>query len=141
MEQTGIVLKTEGKKAFVKITRSTACGEHCGSCSLCEDREITRWVQNPINASRGHIVKIEQDAGSLLTMAFVAYILPIIIAVAATVILQKFLPGGAKADIISFLILILAVLGIAKVGGKMFSGNRFQSRVTEIIGNIENEQI
>lgn len=139
MEQRGIVIKTEVGQALVKITRAAACGEACGSCNLCEKREIERWVLNPLGAEKGDKVRLVQDSKGLLIMAFVAYILPVILAGAAALVFSRLIENQGARDLASFAVFVIIVLIIAKFGGKAFRGERFKSRICEIVEKGEHE--
>lgn len=131
MEQTGFVLETKDKKALVRVKRATACGENCADCNLCGDKKIDRWVINEAGAKRGDTVLLFTKSSSVLLMAFTAYIVPIIVAVAACIILTKCNVPQAAVDFISIGVLILSVFIVAKAG--LFRGEKYKSRIVEIV--------
>ncbi len=137
MEQTGIVLNTYKDKASVKIVRDTSCGDNCGNCNLCENKEKIRTVINSANAKTGDRVLVYMKSSSFLIMAFVAYILPIAITgIVAWVLLGRV--STAAADFITLGTMALSILISIALGKIIFKGNRFQSRITEVIPYEEN---
>lgn len=102
MLQRAKVIETRGKWAVVDVYRSSACGENCGgSCDVCKTAHAVRAeAENTIGARAGDIVELESESGKVLGLAFVLYILPLIIAVAAycgAVFLGASDDGGALA--------------------------------------------
>lgn len=131
MEQTGFVLETKDDKALVRVKRATACGDNCADCNLCGDKKIDRWVINEAGAAKGDTVLLFTKSSSVLLMAFTAYIVPIIVAVAACIILTKCNVPQAAVDFISIGVLILSVFIVAKAG--LFRGEKYKSRIVEIV--------
>lgn len=79
MQITGVVRKTEGRKAFVVIKRETACGENCAGCEGCSSTENEIEAINDIGAGQGANVTVEMENHKVIVAAFFVYILPIII--------------------------------------------------------------
>jgi len=71
-------------------------------------------------------------------MAFVAYILPLIVVGIISFFVNNFFESKATADGISFLILIITIFITASLGKRFFKGDRYQSSITEV---LKNEQI
>lgn len=138
MEQTGRVLEVKQNKAFVKVVRGTACGENCGQCNICEDRDNKRWMLNDAKAKKGDTVLIEMLTSRIIFMAFVAYILPIIIGTVCYILLWAAIGKGAVTDLVSFVVIVASIFIVAK--RNPFSKDKYQSRITEILKKeAENE--
>ncbi len=90
MTGEGIVIKTKGNTATVKIKRSSACGHDCGECNLCKNPDIEVEILNPIGAVVGDRVKIGTDTAKVLKSAFLLYMLPVIGALAIYIVLSSF---------------------------------------------------
>lgn len=132
MEQTGIVLNTQGERATVRIVRGTACGDSCGNCNLCENKEKICTVINTAGAKAGEYVHIEIKSSVFFVMAFVAYIFPLIL----TGVVALFMSGSVNtgtADFITLGVLVVSIFLAAILGKLIFKGKRFQSRITEVI--------
>ena len=89
MKQRGLVIRTEGPVATVRIRRSTACegchrhAEGCAACSLLGgDRQHTALVRNDIGALPGDTVEIEASDRLILSYAAVVFLFPILLALA-----------------------------------------------------------
>ena len=78
MQGKGIVVKTSGNTATVRIRKSSACGHDCGECRVCNNPEIEVDILNPINAKAGDTVLIGEDTSRILLHAFLLYILPVV---------------------------------------------------------------
>lgn len=78
MTGKGIVVKTDGNRAVVRIRKSSACGHDCGECRVCSNPEFETEVLNQIGASAGDTVRIGAPAGEILFSAFLVYMLPVI---------------------------------------------------------------
>ena len=78
MQGKGIVIKTGGTEATVRIRKSSACGHDCGECRVCNNPEIEINVANTIGAKDGDTVIIGADTSSVLWNASLLYILPVI---------------------------------------------------------------
>ena len=89
MTGEGIVVKTNGNVATVKIKRSSACGHDCGECNLCKNPDIEVDILNPIDAKIGDKVKIGTNTSKVLLSAFVLYMLPILGAFALYAVLSS----------------------------------------------------
>ena len=95
MTGEGIVIRTNGKDAIVKIKRSSACGHDCGECNLCKNPDIEVKILNTIGAGVGDRVKIGTDTSKVLKDAFLLYMLPIIGAFVLYVVLSSLGAGNA----------------------------------------------
>lgn len=132
MKQTGIVIKINGDKALVKIQRSASCGETCGTCDLCENKEKTQWVLNNVSASEGDRVMMELSGSSFMLMAFTAYIMPLLLAVTVSFFTMKYFEPIA-ADFIFVGTVAIGIILAVILGKTIFSKNKFQSKITEIL--------
>lgn len=139
MEQTGKVIETKGGRAKVKVVRGTACGDSCGNCNICENRDNIRWMINDAKAQKGDIVLVEMRTGKVILMAFVAYIVPIIAGTVCYLALSALVGKGAVTDLVSFAFIVLTVFFIAKYNP--FGKDKYQSHVTKILKKeADNEQ-
>ena len=67
--------------ATVFVIRESACSGDCHKCSGCGAAKETLifTAQNPIQASRGDLVKVESATGPLMKAAAVLYVLPLVL--------------------------------------------------------------
>ena len=80
MEQIGEVVELRGKKALVRIQRTSSCGENCSQCEGgCKPTSSVIEATNGIAAKVGDTVKIQMNSLAFMTLAFIGYILPIIV--------------------------------------------------------------
>lgn len=82
MTERGYVTKCKGKYAQVRIERNSACGQ-CGKCGMTENQKhVDFYVENSLNAQVNDLVEIDIPDANTAKLAFVAYILPLIPALA-----------------------------------------------------------
>jgi len=80
LREVGFIDELQGEFAIVRVAKKSACGENCASCKGgCTPGERRIKVKNPISAGVGEKVILELPDGKVLSAAFLAYILPIII--------------------------------------------------------------
>ena len=134
MEQIGEVVELKGKRALVRIYRASSCGENCSSCSgECKPTPTMVEAVNGISAKVGDTVKLQMNSGSFLLLAFIGYILPIIICIATYFLVEHFTGNMVIADI-SAIAAIIVVLGVFFIVDKLhFKSTRFSSRVIKIL--------
>jgi len=93
-KEEGIITRTEGKMAWVKVRRSSMC-EVCNSRNVCntlsESNTMEAKVYNPVKGKKGDHVEFMISTSSLLKITGLLYILPVI-----------FLLGGAISGYIFF---------------------------------------
>ena len=99
MEQIGEVVELRGKRALVRIHRVSACGENCASCEGgCKPTSSVTEAVNGISAKVGDTVKIQMNSLSYMLLAFIGYILPIIVCIATYFIVKSFTDSTVIAD-------------------------------------------
>ncbi len=134
MDQIGQVVEIQGKTALVRVRRTSSCGENCSSCAGgCAPTSTTMKAVNGLNAKVGDMVKVEMSRGAFVFLAFVGYILPIIIAAMVYVVVRRFAGDSLVADAsaVGALIATLAVFyAVDKLPKK---STRFSSRIIRIL--------
>lgn len=78
MTGEGIVVKTHGTRATVRIEKKSACSGECSSCGLCDNPVYDIEVKNTVNACVGDTVKLYMPTGDVYRAAFLVYMLPIL---------------------------------------------------------------
>lgn len=82
MISKGIVLRIiDANYAEVSVTRQSACGENCGSCSGCDKPTHTAIsiAKNTTDAKVGDVVNLKTETKKVLKGAVYIYILPLIL--------------------------------------------------------------
>ena len=79
MTERGVVVKVKGRKATVQFDRRSAC-DSCHMCAVTKDKmKVQVVVENKLNAKEGDFVEIAMGEKFVLTSAFIAYIIPLIL--------------------------------------------------------------
>jgi len=105
MDRTGIVVNEMGEFSKVKLVRHTACGS-CGACHLGDDqKDIHLIAKNAVDAHIGDMVEVSMPTNSVLTAAFIVYMIPLLAMFVGILVGQLTFPAAGK-DVLS------AVLGI-----------------------------
>lgn len=134
MDQIGQVVELQGKMAVVRVRRTSACGENCGSCNgECTPTSTNLKAINGLNAKVGDMVKVEMSQGAFLTLAFVGYILPILITIAAYFAVYKITSDTLVSDICAVAALIITLIVFYITDKLPKKSTRFSSRVIRIL--------
>lgn len=79
MRETGIVKSVDGEFCTCATRRKSACGDNCSTCkAVCSSREHIFTAKNTIGAKEDDTVIIEMPTSSVLKLAFLVYILPLL---------------------------------------------------------------
>ena len=134
MEQIGEVVELRGKKALVRIQRTSSCGENCSQCEGgCKPTSSVIEATNGIAAKVGDTVKIQMNSLAFMTLAFIGYILPIIVCLITYFTVKAFTDSTVIADT-SAIISLIAVLVIFYIVDKLpKKSNIFSSRIIKIL--------
>ena len=99
MEQIGEVVELRGKQALVRIQRTSACGENCAQCEGgCKPTSSVISATNGICAKVGDTVKIQMNSLAFMSLAFIGYILPIIICILTYFTVMRLTDNTVIAD-------------------------------------------
>lgn len=134
MDQIGQVVELQGRNAVVRVRRTSACGENCASCGGgCTPTSTTLKAVNGLDAKVGDMVKVEMSSGAFLLLAFIGYILPIIIAIAAYAVALKLTADTLTADIAAVIALVLTLALFFVLDKLPKKSTRFTSRIIRIL--------
>ena len=82
MTERGSVVANKNNIAQVRIGRNSACAS-CGKCGMTEkQKHVDFYVENTLNAKVGDIVEVEIPETNSARLDLVAYILPLVPALA-----------------------------------------------------------
>lgn len=136
MEQIGEVVELREKKALVRIYRVSACGENCASCGGgCKPTSTVTEAINGIHAKVGDTVKIQMNSLTYMLLAFIGYILPIIVCIAAYFLVKQFTDSTIIADTaaVGSLIGVLVLFFIIDKFPSFKKSTIFSTRIIKII--------
>ena len=134
MEQIGEVVELKGKQALVRIRRTSACGENCAHCSgECKPTATVVCAVNGISAKVGDTVKLQMNSGVFLLLAFIGYILPILLCIAVYFLTEKITENTLVADVAAIITIVLTLLAFFIYDRKPHKSTRFSSRIIKIM--------
>ncbi|MFC1478528.1 SoxR reducing system RseC family protein [Candidatus Margulisiibacteriota bacterium] len=81
MQEQGKVVKTEGNIVFIELEKRAACG-YCHACDFQQNGNILKVV-NDKQAKVGNKVVISIPEWNMIKIAFLVYIVPLVLFVAA----------------------------------------------------------
>ena len=110
MTQDAIVVKLlPNYMAEVVVTRSTACGNNCGSCESCIfQSELKTLAKNNIGAKPGQKVVIASSSKKIFSAALLVYIMPLLFFLVGFVVSSALGASEGICVLVSFLSLILS---------------------------------
>lgn len=87
MEETGLVIKVEGKKAYVAVEKKSGC-EACPATSICKPTEEGSLIEaiNEAGAKTGDRVMVSLKAFSYLKGSIIVYGIPTISLIVGAII-------------------------------------------------------
>jgi len=116
MIQSGRVVSSDSDQVLVQVVRQTSCGDNCNSCTGTCHAGIYIATDNTINAQQGDVVNLETESKSIYKIAFLMYIVPLIITIIGLTISKSLFPGNyvnALSDTIALIIgLVLYILSM-----------------------------
>ncbi|MDP3387402.1 MAG: SoxR reducing system RseC family protein [Eubacteriales bacterium] len=94
------VVNIENNLAYIKVARASACGDNCASCgSACTDKgHILKVADN--GYAPGQLLTLTTKDKNLLAYSSVAYGIPLLVMLAATLLSYRYINIGNK-DIVS----------------------------------------
>lgn len=134
MEQIGEVVEINGKQALVRIKRTSSCGENCSSCSGdCKPTSSVIRATNGIYAKVGDTVKLQMNTAAFMLLAFIGYILPIIVAAVTYIVVGRFTSNNIIQDVSAFLSIIVVLLVFFVIDKLPHKSSFFTSRIIKIL--------
>ncbi|MFO7985196.1 MAG: SoxR reducing system RseC family protein [Desulfatiglandaceae bacterium] len=84
VREQGIVEKITGKKAVIRIERTSACAtcESRGHCEIGSNKKMVVEVLNELSACSGDRVEVSIPTGSFLKLSLLVYLFPVLALVA-----------------------------------------------------------
>lgn len=110
MKQIGTVVEIKGDMAKIECSRQSAC-DMCENAEHCVEKckKVYATALNVVGASVGDNVEIETETGKVLKNAFLVFMVPIFLAVAAYYFSDLWLGEGVSV-IITMSVLVFSVV-------------------------------
>ena len=121
-------------EAQVTIKRESACGHDCTSCGACgaQARPIIANVVNAAGARVGDTVEIESKTSRIMALAFIVYVVPIILFFAFYVIANAVFKSEGGA-IIGAMIGLLFGIVVSIIVNRFETKKRTTSTIVRVI--------
>jgi sigma-E factor negative regulatory protein RseC len=77
MNETGIIISTDGEKAVIQLNR----GEKCNGCTACQtfgENKMRLEVPNSIGAAAGDVVDINVEPKQVIKSSMIIFIFPLV---------------------------------------------------------------
>ncbi|MFZ7128206.1 MAG: SoxR reducing system RseC family protein [Desulfobacterales bacterium] len=137
--ERGIVIKSGGETAWVKVLPSEAC-EQCSAHGSCAGQrgEMEVEVLNPMGAQVGDRIVVDMETASLLKASFLLYVFPIICMIAGATIGVGMagrlgLDDSAMSATLGLGAFAVSVLFIKYKGNRMARHQAYRPRITKIL--------
>jgi sigma-E factor negative regulatory protein RseC len=140
LKQYGLVVSRRNENVVIEVTRSSACGDKCGSCGgNCEKRVIKAEVKNRLNAKIGDYIEVEVADKSILKAALIVYIMPL--ALLFVGIWLGYLVGNSfentNEEIITILMgitfMIISMFFLKRIDVKIKKNSKYQFYMSRIL--------
>ena len=128
MNKYGIVTKCDKEFVFVKIKRSSMCGENCESCNLCAKKEIEIKAINQAGAKLGDDVELKMPEERGIIAAFLVYGTPMLLLMAALTV-------GAYINLVKMASLVALVVILVWYGtlAVLEKNRKYSEKLTPVI--------
>lgn len=137
MDRTGVVVGEMGAYSKVKLLRHTACG-NCGACQLGDDQKDVHLVaKNDVHAHVGDMVEVAMATDSVLSAAFIMYVIPLIALFAGLATGYFLFQSSPNSEMFSGLLgLVLMVMAffVIKMNDKRFmKSEKYTAQIMKIL--------
>ncbi|SNS33586.1 positive regulator of sigma(E), RseC/MucC [Anaerovirgula multivorans] len=144
MKQCGVVTLVKDKTAKVLMQRHSSCGS-CNACKMGqEDMKMEIEAINDANAKLGERVEVDMEGQSVLTAAFIVYVIPLLALVIGVLLATTILPNlGVNenmelyAALIGFTLMFFSFIGIRKKENVIKNSRKFTPVIVEVIDHEE----
>lgn len=138
MTQIATVKRLVGEnRAEVLVRRQSACGHDCASCSGCGPESVaavTAVADNSLGARPGDTVQVESESRQVLSIAFVLYLVPLVLLFAAYFIASGPLKLGEGISLSLGLTGLAAGIAInVLIDRRLKREKSVQFRITEVL--------
>jgi len=141
MEETGIVIRTEGVMATVRVQRKSAC-EGCAVKGACESTQEGMEIEafNPVKARVGQSVRISMKPYTYLKGTMIVYGLPLVLFIAGAILGKALgeqyittMDSDVVAAICGFALLAISMIGIRLWSRRAETKTEYKPVIEEII--------
>lgn len=138
MTQIATVKRLVGNnQAEVLVRRQSACGHDCASCGGCgpeSSAQVTAIADNELGARPGDTVQVESESARVLKMAFVLYLVPLVLLFAGYFVASGPLGLGEGASMAVGLACMIAGFAVNFLVDRRLRKERaVQFRITEVL--------
>ncbi len=130
MTANGKIKEINGNIATIEVFKEAACTGKCEDCAGCKTSSVSAVAYNEIGAKVGDVVEIYAPSKKVMKLAFLVYVVPVLILIFGGIIFS--FPGYKILKAISLILLIcLYICFIIYENNK--SKKNIQNTVTRVI--------
>lgn len=142
--EQGVIIKVTGEKALVRVKRNTMC-EGCNSKGACHSlgggKEMEAEALNIADATEGDRVLLSINPNSVLKIAFLVYLIPVIALVTGALLGEKYasrfsLSPETGALLLAILAFTVIMIPIKYFGNKIGARDEYTPRIIKVIPSV-----
>lgn len=131
--QEGLVVSADTETATIAVLRESACGGNCSMCHGGCSQPYRMKIRNTQKLCVGEKVYLCANTIGVLFLAFISYVLPLILAIV--------IYGITHADSLAVLMLIVFFLIGTILGNQLAKRPFFKTKIIKIEGDFSHEHL
>lgn len=132
MIETGIIIKTNGKTATVRIDKAQACS-HCKSKCIESNGSMVTEALNPIGANVGDMVRLEVNPKTALSASLMVFGLPLSAFFVGVLVANRLTDNQIYIMLVGFIMFLLTLIPVKAYDNYLKKSGVCSITITEII--------
>lgn len=132
-KQEGLVVSADNETAIIAVLRESACGGNCSMCHGGCSQPYQMKIRNTQRLCVGEKVYLCANTAGVLFLAFISYVLPLILAVV--------IYGITRTDSLAVLMLIFFFLIGTVLGNQLAKRPFFKTKIIKNEGDFPHEHL
>jgi len=132
MLEAGVIIKTDGATATVRIDKAQACS-HCKSKCMESNGSMITEALNPIGANFGDIVSLKVNPKTALTATLIVFGLPLLALLAGVLIANRITDNQIYIMLVGFIMFLLTLIPVKIYDNHLKKGGVCSITITEIL--------
>ena len=132
MLETGVITKTDGQTATVRIDKAQACS-HCKSKCMESNGSMITEALNPIGANVGDMVSLEVNPKTALTATLMVFGLPLLAMFVGVLIANRVTDSQIYIILAGFIMFLLTLIPVKIYDNHLRKMGTCSITITEIL--------